>query len=129
MVYLPTINNINPLTGVEDESYGIKYLTDHHGHEIWKQCSINTYRGIHGEGRTPLRKNFPEPGYVYNEEKDAFIPPESKKPFPSWVWNDEICWWEPPIPAPEQTPEEFAEGRWYRWVEETQSWVLTLRAE
>jgi hypothetical protein len=35
---------------------------------------------------------------------------------PSFVWNNELQTWEPPIPYP-------ADGKNYRWDEETISWV------
>lgn len=93
----------------------------------WIKTSINTIGGIHysqeldSEGnRVPsadqsksLRKNYAGPGYFYDKELDAFIPP---KPFASWILNAETCLWE----APQQKPD----GEDYIWSEEEQSWIL-----
>jgi hypothetical protein len=57
------------------------------------------------------KKRFCGIGYLYMEEKDAFIPP---KPLPSWVLNDENIW-NPPTPHPEDGV--------YTWNEETISWL------
>lgn len=60
-----------------------------------------------------LRKNYAGPGYSYDAQRDAFIPP---KPFPSWSLNEETCLWEAPVPYPQ-------DGNFYRWVESLQAWV------
>ena len=57
----------------------------------WIQCSFNTKGGIHIEGGTPLRYNYPSPGYTYDDERDAFIPP---RPSEDAVLNEETCLWE-----------------------------------
>jgi hypothetical protein len=49
---------------------------------------------------------------LYDEEKDAFIPP---KPFESWSLDEDSCLWNPPTPRP-------TEGEWL-WKEESLSWV------
>jgi hypothetical protein len=63
----------------------------------WIQTSYNTYGGEHRLGGTPLRKNFASPGFTYDPQKDAFIPP---KPGNDWVLNEETCLWENPSAAP-----------------------------
>lgn len=78
---------------------------------LFVQTSYNTRGGQHPEGR-PLRKNFAGIGYTYDAERDAFIPPQ---PFPSWLLDEETCFWGPPAPRPE-------DGRPYVWNEETLSW-------
>ena len=80
----------------------------------WDQTSYNTRAGQHPEGR-PLRKNYAGIGYTYDPARDAFIPP---KTFPSWVLNEETCWWEPPTPYPQ-------DGEVYTWNEESKTWVVT----
>ena len=137
-VYLLTKENVNPVTGVEDESFGIKYLTDNHGHLNWKQFSIHTSKGVHLRGRTPLRKNCPGIGWKYDSEKDAFIPPDSLKPYPSWVWDDSICWWKSPVDEPTDgiTDEEAAGQKdengvytvlpyYWIWDESSTNWKKT----
>ena len=78
----------------------------------WIQTSISTYAGAHSSGGTPLRKNFAGPGYSYDIDRDAFIPP---KPFDSWTLNETTCLWEAPTAHPD-------DGELYEWNESTTSW-------
>lgn len=87
----------------------------------WIQTSYNTRGGVHYQpnSHTPstdqskaLRKNFAGIGFSYDSGKDAFIPPQT---FPSWVLNEETCFWEAPVPYPD-------DGLYYTWNETTQSW-------
>ena len=78
----------------------------------WVQTSYNTHGGQHPEGR-PLRKNYAGIGYTYDEQRDAFIP---KKPFESWLLNEDTCLWEPPVPMP-------TDDKRYKWDEQQQQWV------
>jgi hypothetical protein len=55
----------------------------------WIQTSYNTHGGQHPEGR-PLRKNYAGIGYIYDVERDAFIPP---KPEGDYALDDETCLW------------------------------------
>jgi hypothetical protein len=80
----------------------------------WVQTSYNTVSGRHRLGGTPLRKNFAGPGYVYNAELDAFVPP---CPFPSWQIDPATGHFEPPVPPPQ-------DGQQYEWHEPTLSWQL-----
>lgn len=80
--------------------------------KLWIQTSYNTHGNVHPEGR-PLRKNFAGIGFTYDPQRDAFIPP---KPFNSWILNEDTCLWESPVPFPN-------DGKWYKWDEETISWV------
>ena len=57
--------------------------------------------------------NNAEIGYEYNLEKNKFI---AFKPFESWTLNADTLLWEAPVAKPEE------EG-FYRWDEETQSWI------
>lgn len=79
----------------------------------WVQTSYNTYGGQHPEGR-PLRKNYAGVGFIYDEQKDAFIPP---KPHESWILNENSCLWEAPIQYP-------SDGQRYSWDEQNQVWIL-----
>lgn len=89
----------------------------------WIQTSFNTRGGIHYVTDTDipsedqskaLRKNFAGTGYTYNKEMDAFIPP---KPFPSWILDEETCFWHAPVNAPDDDIR-------YVWNETNQSWDL-----
>lgn len=75
------------------------------------QTSYNTRGGLHLLGGKPLRKNYAGLGYIYDESRDAFIPPQ---PFSSWSLNEETCLWEPPVPYPE--------SGLHNWNEENQTW-------
>jgi hypothetical protein len=84
----------------------------------WVQTSYNTHGGQHPEGR-PLRKNYAGIGYTYDEQRDAFIPPQ---PYPSWVMSEETCLWSSPVPYPTDVGTEDNPKR-YSWNEATTSWV------
>lgn len=108
-------NDVIMVDGNELEQAGIDFLTSLHGHSLWKQTSYNTYGGIHTNGNIPLRKNYAAPGYIYDEIRDAFIPP---KPFNSWILNEETCLWDAPTPY----PIDDEDGKVYRWIEEDLNW-------
>jgi hypothetical protein len=112
---LSVVNEVlHDANGVEQEVNGIDFLTKLTGYPLWKQTSYNTHGGVHNNGGTPLRKNFAGIGYTYDEDKDAFIP---KKPFNSWILNEDTCIWESPIPYPQ-------DNNRYNWNEQNQSWDL-----
>jgi hypothetical protein len=97
------------------EKEGVEFLQKLYGiRDLWKQTSYNTYGGEHLNGETPLRKNFANIGYTYDETRDAFIAP---KPFESWTLNETTCQWEAPVALPD------TENR-YNWNEETKQWDL-----
>ena len=101
-------------SGVEREELGIQFLNELYGWPIWKQTSYNTIGGVHQLGGTPFRKNHAGIGYTYDEDRDAFIP---KKPYNSWVLNENTCQWEAPIAKPDN--ENF-----YKWNENIKNWEL-----
>lgn len=97
------------------------------GNDTWIQTSYNTKGGKHYDPETgeeddkpPLRKNYAGIDYYYDENRDAFIPPQ---PFPSWILNEDTCWWEAPVPYPEITD---AEGDIivHIWNEQEKNWVI-----
>jgi len=105
-------NNELLVDGVENEQKGIDFLhTIYASNTVWKQTSYNTLGDVHGLGGTPFRKNYAGIGFTYDEERDAFIPPQE---FPSWTLNEDTCHWEPPVSYP-------TDGN-YQWNEETTSW-------
>jgi hypothetical protein len=66
------------------------------------QTSYNTRGGIYYDPATGLpsndqskafRKNYAGIGYVYDEQRDAFIPP---KPSDSSILDEETCLWNEP---------------------------------
>jgi hypothetical protein len=78
-----------------------------------KRTSYNTSGGIHNLNGIPFRKNYAGIGYIYDEVRDAFIPP---RPYPSWILNENTCFWEPPVPYP-------TDNIFYDWNEEAQQWI------
>jgi hypothetical protein len=104
--------------GIEQESIGIDFLTKLTGWAIWKQTSYNTHGGVHTNGGTPFRKNFAGIGYTYDEDRDVFIP---KKPFNTWILNEDTCLWESPIPMP---TEQLEENQYYSWNESITNWEV-----
>jgi hypothetical protein len=103
--------------GIEQEAIGIDFLTKLTGYPIWKQTSYNTNAGIHSNGGIPFRKNHAGIGYTYDEDRDAFIP---KKPYNSWILNEQTCNWESPIPM----PSDASIDKRYQWNEQIQNWEL-----
>jgi hypothetical protein len=81
--------------------------------QLCKRTSYNTSGDIHLLGGTPYRKNYAGIGYTYDESRDAFVPP---KPYSSWILNESTCFWDPPIPYPN-------DSNIYDWNEEAQQWI------
>jgi len=99
---------------IEKEELGIEFLNKLYNYPFWKQTSYNTHGGIHNNGGTPLRKNYAGIGYIYDEDRDAFIPP---KPFNSWILNEDTCLWNAPVAMPINEND-------YKWNEQTLSWDI-----
>jgi hypothetical protein len=116
VIAVVSVNNevLKDSSGVEREELGIQFLNELTGWPIWKQTSYNTHRGIHDNGGTPFRKNHAGIGYTYDEDRDAFIP---KKPYNSWILNEDTCQWEAPVVKPN-------DGNMYNWNEQIQNWEL-----
>lgn len=100
------VNNTELLNsdGVEQESLGADFCRNLFG-GTWMQTS---YSGS-------IRKNFAGQGFIYDSERDAFIPP---KPFASWVLDETTCRWEAPIAYP-------TDGQAYYWNESSGTWTLS----
>jgi hypothetical protein len=119
---LSVVNEVlHDANGVEQESIGIDFLTKLTGYPIWKQTSYNTHGGVHSSGGTPLRKNHAGIGMTYDEDRDAFIP---KKPFNSWILNEDTCRWNAPVAMPELTQEQIDNKNYYAWNEQIINWEL-----
>jgi len=90
-------------------------LIDGRDPETWysefrgRTCKRTSYNGN-------IRKNYAGIGFVYDEERDAFISP---KPFESWSLDDETCQWVAPVPYP-------SDGQIYTWNEEAGDWNLVV---
>jgi len=109
--------DIKDENNIEQEELGKTFLNNLLGIANWKQTSFNTRRGVHELGGTPFRKNYAGIGYTYDESRNAFIPPSSFQPFPSWKFSEESCWYEPPVEYPD-------DGQSYHWDEDNTQWVL-----
>ena len=109
-----SINNevLKDANGIEQENIGVDFLTKLTGYPLWKQTSYNAN----------FRKNFAGIGMTYDEDRDAFIP---KKPFNSWVLNEDTCLWEAPVAMPTLTQEQINNQNYYIWNEQNQTWDLT----
>ena len=91
--------------GEESEALGIAYCKNLFGEETeWVQTSYNN----------TFRKNYAGAGWMYDEGRDAFIPPQ---PYPSWTLDEETCHYNPPS-WPANDTEQWI------WDEATVSWVL-----
>ena len=99
------------LDSSDEENSGIAFLTEWSGgYTKWKQTSYNG----------TFRKKYAGIGDYYDEQRDAFYPPN--KPFDSWTLNEETASWEAPIPLP-------LDGKFYSWNEENLEWVEILVSE
>ena len=79
----------------------------------WKKTSYNTHGGQHLLGGSPFRKNYAGIGYIYDTQRDAFIPP---KPYPTWILDEQTCQWNPPVAYP-------SDNKMYTWNESTIAWI------
>lgn len=101
----------------------------------WLQTSYNIRGGVYYDPETGEvaadqsvitgdagreRKNYAGVGFTYDEDRNAFIPPQ---PFQSWNLNDTTCLWEAPVAHPN-------DDNLYQWDEDayqadnTTGWVL-----
>lgn len=90
-----------------------------------KRTSYNTRGGIYYDPITnepsadqskAFRKNYAGIGYTFDQQLNAFIPPQ---PYKSWLLNETSCLWEPPVPYPQ-------DGGEYQWNESEQKWERIL---
>jgi len=88
-----------------DEAAGVAFCQSLFGGD-WKQTSYN--------GR--IRKNYAGIGFTYDENRDAFIPPQ---PFSSWTLVEATCQWTAPVAMP-------TDGKLYSWDEATLSWIEVM---
>lgn len=89
--------------GKENENVGINFCQNLFGGR-WIQTSYNA----------SFRKNYAGLGYRYDERLDAFVPPPT---FLSWIFNENTCNWDPPIPYPDDDKD-------YYWDETTKEWKI-----
>ena len=125
MAHYAVLNTDNTVTmvfvGRDDVVTGIDDWETYYAPEGFtvKQTSYNTSGGIHYTDGEPsedqtkaLRFNYAGIGFTYDENRDAFIPPQ---PYASWVLDEDTCLWVAPIAYP-------AEGD-HVWDEQAGDWV------
>jgi hypothetical protein len=87
------------------EQAGINFINKiYNTRDAWKQTSYNNN----------FRKNFASIGDFYDQQRDAFIP---KKPYNSWILNEQTCQWEAPVAKP-------TDSKTYKWNETNLNWEL-----
>ncbi len=99
------VTQVFPGRDEDDLIDGVESWEAYYGELMQQKCVRTSYNGN-------IRKNFAGIGYRYDEQLDAFIPPQ---PYSSWILNEETCHWEAPVPYPEDGVST--------WDEATQSWV------
>jgi hypothetical protein len=109
-------NNIvtEVIVGKEEGNFNWEQQYSSFRGQLCKRTSFNTIGGIHKLGGTPFRKNYAGIGYIYDEDRDAFIPP---KHFNSWILNEDTCLWEAPVAMPQ-------DDKIYKWNEQNKSWDI-----
>ena len=127
MAFYAFVNKSNKVTevivgrGSDELVQGVHNWETHYGEFRGQKCletSAETYGGTHYTDGEPsadqtksLRYNYAGIGYSYDENRDAFIPPQ---PFESWVLDEDTCLWVAPIAYP-------AEGA-HTWDEQAGDW-------
>ena len=109
MAHYAFLNENNVVTEVitgKDETDTTHDWEQFYGEFRGQVCKRTSYHGN-------IRKNYAGIGYTYDEQRDAFIPPQ---PFPSWTLVEETCQWIAPAERP-------TDGKSYDWDEATQRWV------
>jgi hypothetical protein len=128
MAHYAFINDNNVVTQVivgrdEDEVVdGISDWEAYYGERHGQTClrtSYNTRAGQHTEGGTPFRGNYAGIGYTYDEDLDAFIPPQ---PYASWALNEATYSWDAPVEYP-------TDGGDYVWNENQKNWEAVVTDE
>lgn len=97
---------INVITGVDENILIDGFTPEEH------YSSIHNIRCIRTSYNANIRKNYAGIGYIYDQDRDAFIPP---KPYTKWILNEENCRWESPTPYP-------IDGLKYIWNDNKGEW-------
>ena len=109
-------------TGANEFSIDLEQIYQERFGTVHKRTSFNTRGGVHYDPQTgqpsadqskALRKNFAGIGYTYDQQRDAFIPPQ---PYPSWTLDEQTCLWGAPVAMP-------SDDKMYNWDESQQQWI------
>ena len=122
MTYFAKLDANNIVTFVtvgRQEDDGLEEELNARTGDVYRQTSYNTHGGIHYTDGEPsedqtqaLRFNYAGISFMYDPERDAFIPPT---PFPSWVLDEATCLWVAPVAYP-------TDGKMYTWDETITDW-------
>lgn len=106
-VHILNYKNCCDYLGNKSESIGVGYCQQRYGsNTIWKETF-----------KTGVRGNFAGTGYRYDEDLDAFIPPQ---PFTSWTLDTNTFNWVSPLgAAPDLTDAEIEANKYYVWDEDS----------
>jgi len=114
----PDTNLVTFVTVGRQEDDGLEEELNSRTGDVYRQTSYNTYGGVHYTDGEPsedqskaLRFNYAGIGFTYDENRDAFIPPQ---PYASWVLDEDTCLWVAPIAMPEGD---------HVWDEQAGDWV------
>ena len=125
MAHYAFINDNNRVTQVivgrdeNDLPEGVTSWEDYYGARHNQRClrtSYNTRAGEHVEGGTPFRGNYAGVNYTYDEDLDAFLPPQ---PYSSWTLNEATYSWDAPVAYP-------TDGGDYVWNENRKEWEAVV---
>lgn len=83
--------------GIAQEQIGIEFCQLLFNGGKWLQTSYNTWENKHAYNKEPFRKNYAGIGYIYDETRDAFIPPKLED---FYVLDEEKCTWYDPLYEP-----------------------------
>lgn len=100
------VNDVLLDNGVESEQKGIEFLRDLYNNPTGRYLQTS-YNGN-------MRKYFAGIGFKYDVIRDIFIP---TKPYQSWIWDEDLLAWKPPIPKPSEK-----DGYGYIWDELILNW-------
>jgi len=92
--------------GEEVEELGKQYISS-----VMRLAEIDNI--VQTSYNSNFRKNFAGVGMIYDRLRDAFT---AKQPFPSWTFNEDEYYWEPPTPPPE-SDDPFV------WDEHNKQWI------
>lgn len=75
-------------------------------------CNVHYFSNLLGGEKYVLELSF------INRRKPvtasfSFTMPKPEKPYDNWVWDEESCKWQPPLPMPEPS-----------WDQESQKWII-----
>ena len=107
--FLDKDNVVTEVITGQDETMTLDGLTTEqwYGNYRNQKCVRTSYNAA----TNGFRKNYAAIGFIYDETRNAFIPPQ---PYPSWTLNETTCNWVPPV--------EMPVGKPYYWNESTLSW-------